>query len=316
MKIAVLTAPRQFVIEDHAVPVPDPTEVLIRVETCGICTGELHVWHEPQPASAYPRSIGHEIAGIIEAVGSGVTEFKEGDRVAAINGHSGFAQYCKVNAGYVARIPDSMGTAYALGEPIACAVNAARRIRADFQDTIVLVGCGFMGLLLLQCLKAQGPKKIIAIDLRQEALSQALKYGADAVLPAGDELLQSKLLEMCGGKDPDIVIEATGSQNGLTLCGNLVKIRGRIVIYGYHQGQPRLVNMQQWNWKGLDVTNAHERDPLVYSAGMKMGFDLVAKGSLVMDELVTHRFSIEEINKAFQLSCDKPPGYIKSTIDL
>lgn len=173
-----------------------------------------------------------------------------------------------------------------------------------------------MGLLLLQCLKVQGPKKIIAIDLRREALSQALKYGVDAVLLADDKQLPSKVLELNGGKEPDIVIEATGSQNGLTLCGDLIKIRGRLVIYGYHQGPSRQVNIQQWNWKGLDVTNAHERDLVIYTAGMKAGFDLVEQGKLVMDGLVTHRFSINEINEAFRLSCEKPAGYIKSTVYL
>ncbi|PZE21666.1 zinc-binding dehydrogenase [Paenibacillus xerothermodurans] len=314
MKIAQLTEQRSFIIEDLPTPTPGPRQILIRVNMCGICTGELHVWDEAQLSHVYPLSLGHEVAGVVEAVGSAVTEFAAGDRVAAINQRAGFAEHCVVDADHAAVLPDNLETGAALGEPIACAVNAARRIRPGFQDTIVIVGCGCMGLLLIQCLKAQGPKKVIAVDLREEAAAQALKYGADAALLVGHDHLQTKILELNGGQEPDILVEATGFQAGLTLCGELVKVRGKLVIYGYHQGPPRLVNMQLWNWKGLDVINAHERDPLVYAAGMKIGLDLLASGKLRTDELITHRFSLDQINDAFRLSCQKPAGYIKSVI--
>jgi L-iditol 2-dehydrogenase len=315
VRIATLAAPRRF--EIHEVPVPEVgrDEVLIKVKTCGICTGELELWSN-EGFKNHPIRIGHEVAGEIAAVGAEVTSVRVGDLVAAINEREGFADFCRTAADRVAKLPDGVPVAIAMGEPVACAVNAARRINPDYQDTVVLVGCGYMGLLLLQILKARSPRRIIAIDARQEAVDRAKAHGADVALNVTEQDVRQIVADLTEGKGAQIVIEATGTQNGLTLCGDLVAIRGRLVIYGYHQGAPRQVNVQQWNWKGLDVTNAHERDYKVYVAGMKAGLDLIAQGKVSMGDFVTHRFPLSQINEAFAFAHAKPPGYVKATVDM
>ncbi|HYF93279.1 MAG TPA: zinc-binding dehydrogenase [Symbiobacteriaceae bacterium] len=315
MRRAVLTAFRQFAIEEVPVPALGDRDVLIKVKTCGICTGELELFANAA-FTGYPIRLGHEVAGEIAAVGPHVTEVSVGDYVAAINEREGFADFCLTAADRVVKLPPGLPLHEAVGEPIACAVNAARRINPDYQDTVVLVGAGFMGLLLQQCLLARSPKRVIAIDTRQEAVERAAAYGAHQALNAATEDVRQAVLAATGGQGADIVVEASGTQGGLTLAGDLVRIRGRLVIYGYHQGAPRQVNMQQWNWKGLDVINAHERDHRVYVAGLKAGLDLAAQGKVSIGEMITHRFPLSRINEAFAFAHDRPPGYVKATIDV
>lgn len=314
MRVAHLSGPRTFAIAEESMPELRSRDVLIRVRTCGVCTGEIESWAEE--GKRYPVRMGHEVAGEIAAVGAEVTEVKPGDLVSAINDSAGFAEFCRTPVERVALLPPQVPVDVAIGEPLACAVNAARRTRADYHDTIVLVGSGFMGLLLMQCLLARSPKRLIAIDTREEALERAPRYGADMTLNAAAPDVKDAVMDLTGGKGADIVIEASGTQPGLTLCGELVRIRGHLVIYGYHKSGLRQVNMQQWNWKGLDVTNAHERDPMVYVAGMRAGLDLVAQGRVKLAELVTHRFPLEQINEAFSLAHAKPPEYVKATVDM
>jgi NADPH2:quinone reductase len=110
------------------------------------------------------------------------------------------------------------------------------------------------------------------------------------------------------------VIEAVGKQWPLDLSAELVRERGRLVIAGYHQDSPRQVNMQLWNWKGLDVINAHERDISVYTAGMRKAVDTVSKRALDPSPLFTHRFPLEELGSALDATRDRPEGFMKAFV--
>ena len=113
-----------------------------------------------------------------------------------------------------------------------------------------------------------------------------------------------------------VVIECVGKQCPLDLAAELTGIRGRLVVAGYHQDGPRQVNMQQWNWRGFDVINAHERDPAIYMRGLEEATHLVADGTLDMAPLMTHRFPLERIGAALQMTADRPDGFFKAWIDL
>jgi threonine dehydrogenase-like Zn-dependent dehydrogenase len=111
-----------------------------------------------------------------------------------------------------------------------------------------------------------------------------------------------------------VVVEATGYQMPLDLAADLTRVRGRLVIAGYHQGGPRTVNMQLWNWRGIDVVNAHERDPEIYKRGMEEGVALLAEGKLDLDPLITHTFPLEDIDRAFATTEGRPDGFLKSVV--
>jgi len=116
------------------------------------------------------------------------------------------------------------------------------------------------------------------------------------------------------GEMADVVIEATGKQRPLDLGGELTRVRGRLIVAGYHQDGPRTVNMQLWNWRGIDVINAHERDPAIYKRGMEEGVRLLAEGGLDLEPLITHTFPLAEINRAFTTSEERPEGFLKSVV--
>jgi threonine dehydrogenase-like Zn-dependent dehydrogenase len=110
------------------------------------------------------------------------------------------------------------------------------------------------------------------------------------------------------------VIEATGVQSGLDTASSLVAEGGRLVIAGYHQDGMRTIDLQSWNWRAIEVVNAHERDPLVVVAGMRRAVELALDGSLDVDALVTHTFGLDELEAAFRTASDRPPGFVKAVV--
>ena len=110
------------------------------------------------------------------------------------------------------------------------------------------------------------------------------------------------------------VIEAVGLQWPLELAGELTAERGRLVVAGYHQDGPRQVNMQLWNWRGLDVVNAHERDPAVYLQGIREAVAAVAAGRLDPRPLCTHRFPLDRLDEALDATRDRPDGFLKALV--
>jgi threonine dehydrogenase-like Zn-dependent dehydrogenase len=110
------------------------------------------------------------------------------------------------------------------------------------------------------------------------------------------------------------VIEAVGAQWPLDLAGELTRERGRLVIAGFHQDGPRQVNMFLWNWRGLDVINAHERDPAVYVEGIRAAMMALDAGALATEELYTHRLPLDRLGQALELMRDRPDGFLKAVV--
>ena len=119
---------------------------------------------------------------------------------------------------------------------------------------------------------------------------------------------------LTGGRFCDVVIEAVGKQWPLDLAAELTRERGRLVVAGYHQDGPRQVNMQLWNWRGLDVVNAHERDPAIYVRGIEEAAEAVASGRLDPAPLFTHSFGLEGLGEALDHTRDRPRGFMKALI--
>jgi threonine dehydrogenase-like Zn-dependent dehydrogenase len=125
-----------------------------------------------------------------------------------------------------------------------------------------------------------------------------------------------EVIELTSGEGCDRVIEAIGEQWPLDLATELTRERGRLVIAGYHQDGPRQVNMQLWNWRGLDVINAHERDPRVYITGMREAVEAVAQGRLDPEPLYTHTFRLDQLDQAMEMMRDRPDGFLKALITM
>lgn len=315
MRAAVIAAPGRVEIVQAPRPVPGVDEVCFRVEGCGVCASNLGPWAGPpwQSFPLPPGAPGHEAWGMVEAVGPGVTAVKAGDRVAALSQH-GFAEFDIAHQDHLLVLPPGFADRPFPGEPLACAVNIFRRSGCGPGTTVAVIGVGFLGAALVRLAHDAGAR-VIAISRRAESLELAREMGADETVAMEDhDAILARVRDLTGGRGCDVVVEAVGKQWPLDLAGAIAAERGRLVIAGYHQDGPRQVDMQGWNWKGLDVVNAHERDPEVYMRGMRAALALAESGRLDPLRLVTHTYPLERLAEALDATRDKPPGFVKAVV--
>jgi threonine dehydrogenase-like Zn-dependent dehydrogenase len=319
MQAAVLVAPRT--IELQAVPTPKPAahEVLVRLEGCGVCGSNLPVW-EGREWFTYPLAPGkpgHEAWGRVAALGEGAAGngLEVGDRVAMLS-YAGFADYDVAAASDVVKLPAALAGQPFPGEPLACAVNVFARSGISAGQKVAIIGTGFLGALVTH-LAANVGAEVIAITRRPFALALAQEFGATHTIVMDDHWrIIDQVKALTGGEGCDCVIEAVGLQWPLDLAAELTRIRGRLVVAGYHQDGPRQVNMQLWNWRGLDVINAHERDNGVYVAGLRQAVALVAAGRLDPRPLYTHQVPLSGLGEALALMEQRPDGFLKALVHM
>jgi threonine dehydrogenase-like Zn-dependent dehydrogenase len=315
MRAAVVTGPGQASVDDVARPLPGPGQVLIRLEGCGVCGSNLAYW-EGRPWFSYPGepgAPGHEGWGVVDAVGPEVRDVEPGDRVATLAGHA-YAQYDLASANEVVPLPPELDALPFPGEPLGCAMNAFRRGQVEAGQTVVVIGIGFLGALLTRLASRQGAR-VIAVSRRPYALEVARSQGAELALSSDDrDAVVRAVAEVTGGAGAERVFEVVGLQGPLDLAGELTRIRGRLIIAGYHQDSPRQVDMQLWNWRGLDVVNAHERDPAAYLAGIREAVAAVRDGRLDLRPLLTHQFPLERLGDALEAMRTRPDGFLKALV--
>ena len=314
MHTAVIVAPRTIELRSAPAPEPAAQDVRVRVEGTGVCASSLPVWHG-RPWFTYPLdpgAPGHEAWGTVESVGGSVEHVKVGDRVAMLSYHA-FAECDIATADAVVPLPEQRTPAEFPGEPLACAYNVFERSVITAGERVAVVGIGFLGAIAVALAHGAGAS-VVAISRRAFAREVATAMGADRTV-AFDSIEQARTeLAKGGDNEFDCVIEAVGSQNALDLAATLPQVRGRLVIAGYHQDGPRTVDMQSWNWRGIDVINAHERDPKRYVSGMRAALDLVQRGVLDPGPLFTHRFALDELPAAFDLLHQRPDGFMKALV--
>ncbi len=314
MRAAVIIEPKVIRLEQVETPRPGPHDVLIRVEGCGVCASNLPLW-QGRPWFKYPLlpgQGGHEAWGRVEAVGRDVRDLGSGDRVAFLSNNA-YAEYDIAPSSAIVKLPPALDGRPFPGEPLSCAINIFRRsdIRAD--QTVAIVGIGFLGALLTR-LAADARARVIAVSRRPFSLQIARDSGAAEVL-AMDDLPKTiqRVRELTDDRGCDCVIEAVGIQSSLDVATELTSERGRLVIAGYHQDGLRQVNMQLWNWRGLDIVNAHERDPRVYLAGMQLAAQAVTDGKLDPSPLYSE-FPLARLGDAFERIETRPDGFVKALV--
>lgn len=315
MKASVLIGPRTICLQEFPIPEVQDHEVRIRMEGCGVCGSNLPPW-EGRDWFTYPFSPGHpghEGWGHIDAIGGKVTKWQVGDRVAALT-YKAFAEFDVAPEDSVVALPQALSGKPFPGEALGCAVNVFRRCDVQQGQWVAIVGIGFLGALLTR-LCARAGARVIALSRRPFALELARHYGAEHTISLDEHHgVIKKVRELTGDVGCDRVIEAVGAQWPLDIAGELTRERGRLIIAGYHQDGPRQVNMQLWNWRGLDVINAHERDSRVYLDGMRAAVELVAADEIDPSPLYTHRFKLNDISEAFRTVHERPHNFMKALI--
>ncbi|MEX0887266.1 MAG: zinc-binding dehydrogenase [Phycisphaeraceae bacterium] len=315
MVAARVVGPGRIEMTRSAAPAPGPGEVRVAIEGCGVCASNAPPW-EGRPWFAYPLApgqLGHEAWGVVDGVGCDVKRLQPGQRVAFLSEHA-YATHDVAGEAAVVPLPDELDGAPVPAEPLGCAMNIFRRSDIRAGQPVAVVGAGFIGLLLVRLGKLAGAR-VIAISRRQHALDAARQMGAaETVRYDDDAAVMEAVSAMTGDELCQTVIEATGKQAPLDLAARLTRQRGRLVIAGFHQDGPRQVDMQSWNWRGLDVINAHERDPAVYRRGMQEAVQLMRSGRLDPRPLFTHVYPLSRLAEALEATRTRPDGFIKALV--
>lgn len=252
-----MDAPRSMRLGSWDTPQAKAGQVRVRVGAAGICAGDMHIYKGSNPYAVYPVIGGHEIAGIVDEVGEGVSGFSPGQRVVVepfigcghcypcrvgksnccmnlriigVHQPGGFAEWVLAPAKNIHPVPNGLSLVWAsFAEPIAIAVQAARRGGVQSGEEVLVLGCGPIGLALIEVLQAYGAK-VVATDVSAERLETAHSLGAETLL--SDSNLTAHILERTNGEGMGVVIEATGSTKVMEQTAELVAAGGRIVILG------------------------------------------------------------------------------------
>ena len=312
MRAMLLAAPGTISAEERPAPEPGPGQVLLRTFACGLCASELDLYLGRNPWQAYPALLGHEVVGRVVAAGPGVDRPAPGALVAAALAGGGFAELTAVDVTAALPVPPGLPPELALAEPLACAVNTLRALAPAPNDRIVVLGAGFIALLLVQLLRPLAPAALLVAARRAEARDLARSLGASEACDPGE--VQTRVHELTAGEGVDLVVEATGSEPMLAIAASLLRPEGTLGIVGYHQGRGRQVPVHEWNWKALRIANCHFRSPARMIDGATRGLALAAGGAIDLRPLVTHRFPLSRLPAAFATAAERPPGFVKAVV--
>jgi threonine dehydrogenase-like Zn-dependent dehydrogenase len=256
-------------------------------------------------------------------VGKNVKDFKKGDRITGVFGGGSFAEYVAFEPGVtpaagrrpiIAKIPDGIPVEYAMGEPLMCLMSIARCTNPEIGDYVFQVGCGFMGLGVIAGVAHPKLREYIVCDLEDWRLKLAKELGATITLNPREVDVVEEVMKITDGRGVDVAIEAVGHPPGIKLVGAVIKSgRGKIIAVGWHQA-PDTYELFDWI-----------KSPIIYSPqGSGMSIDpqseltramwALQKGIYPMEKLVTHKYKLEDINKAFQDNLGRTPGYIKGVV--
>ncbi len=324
MKAAVFRAPNEpLTIEDLPTPEPKAGEVLVRVAGCGVCHTDLHYLDHGTPTFKPPPIIlGHEVAGTVTEVGSGVTVLAAGTRVlipaVLACGHcvlcrsgrenicensqmlgnhidGGYAEFVAVPAKDVVHMPDDVPLVE--GSIIADAVTTpyhavVRRGKVMPGDWVAVFGCGGVGLSLVQIASAVGAR-VIAVDVKDAKLETAMRFGATAVLNAATTKKVDKEIRGLSGGGVDVAFEAVGKAVTQELALNSLATGARLVLVGYSP-ETLPLNAGRVMFREIDVVGSLGCRPVDYPRAIEM----VRQGHVRLMDLVTHRFPLERIDEA------------------
>lgn len=325
MKKLIMDGPRKSRIIDVDVPKINDNQILVKVKYTGMCHSELYPWTVAVPG----QELGHETMGYIADVGRNVKGFKIGDRVTGLGG-GGYREYIVMEPEKTMIVPENIKDEDAIVEPLGCLMSAGTRMMPKLlDDEIAVVGTGYMGLGMISMFRAMGYGKIVAVDLREEARENALKYGADEAYHP-DELRPYYYLNWQNWDSPDLkrdghktdifhmgfqnVMEFAGTSDGLNLAAEMNCAHGRLGIGGFHNESLRTVDFKLWNMKALDIVNCHERRIDFETELCRRGLDLISKGIWKFTGATNSIYSLEEFDKAQEDMENHTNNFIKGAV--
>lgn len=314
-KAAILVEPRRFEIREKELEM-QADEVLIKIQVCGLCNWELN--HFKGVLGEYPMSLGHEWAGIIVDKGSEVNSFQIGDRVAVLpDSLEGFAEFGVTKAKNCFLVEEGVDLKNVLLEPLKCVVTVLRAAAPEPGDYGVVVGCGPMGLWCIQALEDKTMAGVIAVDVDEKKLDLAKKFGASYVINGKKCDVKEKIKSITQGHMADFVIEGTGRTEMLEQAAGYLKTgRGRLVLMSYYDRKAEGFDFRLFSDLSLQLLNPHPSYSLNPLDDARRAMALVNKGTFSQKDIITHKFGLEEIQKAFEIMENKPDNYVKGVIEM
>ncbi|MCR4431923.1 MAG: alcohol dehydrogenase catalytic domain-containing protein [Tepidanaerobacteraceae bacterium] len=347
MKAAVLFGSNDLRVVQTVVPKPEKEEVLVKVKACAICGTDPeiieHGWPNCPPFGSYIP--GHEFSGEVVALGEGVDEFNIGDRVVAephkgcgrcINcirglyttclnygnlekGHrhygftvnGGYAEYVAIHINCLHKLPDNVS--FEEGTIVTAAGTALYGMErigwVQPGEIVAVIGPGPIGLMAVQLSKVFGASKVILIGTRNSRLSVGLKMGADVLINIKEEDLYKRINELTNGYGVDLAIEASGSTDGPEQAVKITRKSGRISFIGIYK-----------NMVKMDLNRAVQYN-IQMAGGKAEGMwcierilPLLAQGKIDVKPLITHKFSLDDINEAVKTFKERIGGAIKVVV--
>ena len=332
MKALVWHARNDIRVEEFPDPPPPKEgEVTIKIEWCGVCGTDIEEYRngplyipidEPNALTGHmaPLILGHEMVGIVHAVGKGVTRLKPGDRVSpdpiifckkcenclthnqhhcdnmahlGLTSHGGFAEYVNTIEEVCFKLPESAPSELgALSEPLAVCVRAIRLAKIDIGHSVAIVGAGTIGPIALQLAKLSGAYPIYVVQRSQDIKrDRALALGADEIIDSRDGNAVEALREATGGKMVDRVIECGGNAVTMKMAVELCARRGAVVMTGL-LNEPIGINYFPVVWDEIDIIGSFSH---VYDLDYRIATELIGRGMVDMESLITGRISLDNV---------------------
>ncbi len=340
MKALLLTAPSKLELVDFPAPEPAADEVVVRVHACGICGSDIHGWDGSSGRRNPPLIMGHEAAGEVLAIGSGVTAWKPGDRVtfdstiscgkcpscrasqvnlcenrrvvgvapAEYRQHGAFAEQLAVPGRILYRVPDSLSFEQAaMVEPVSIAIHAVQRTTIAPGSTAVVIGSGMIGLLVIQALRWAGARQIVAVDLVDSRLALARQLGATHTINSGKADTAAEIASLTENQGADTTLEVVGFTPTVNLAIATVKRGGTVVLVGNLSPKTQDFPLQAIVTKELTVLGSCS------SAGeYPLCLDLIAQGKIEVKPMIETVAPLEDGAAWFERLSAKDGGrYMK-----
>lgn len=332
MKAAVLRGNDRMAIEEVPLPAIDDSSALMRVEATCICGSDVRILHHGNPRVTPPTITGHEAAGVIVKVGANIRGLRVGDRVSIgadvpcgqcdwcrnglgnnceINYAVGyqipgaFAEYMKIPSlmcveGPVVKIADSLSLEEAaLAEPLACAINGLELVNMSLGKTVVIIGLGPIGCMMIDLARVMGAQKVICIQRSMLRMEIAKIYQADLYLASDQKDVIRAVLEATDGRGADAVVTTCGSVEAHEQAVEMVAHRGYVNLFGGLGKDARAMNLysNKVHYRESFITGSHGSVPRQH----KLAVRLLESERVRVKPLITHRFSLDEIHAAFEV---------------
>ncbi|MFM1653658.1 NAD(P)-dependent alcohol dehydrogenase [Brevibacillus sp. B_LB10_24] len=338
MKAGFLDKPLEVNVRKIPVPEVTGTEVLIRVEAVGVCGSDVHYYAHGRIGKRlvqYPHIQGHECAGTVVAIGDKVTRFQLGDRVAIepwvtcmsckwckegrynlcpdvqflstppVKG--AFVQYLKHREDFLFPLPDHLSFEHAtLAEPLSVGLHAVRRGGLEPGSTAAIIGMGPVGLMTVMAAKVFGAKEIIACDVVPLRLEAAKKLGATKVINVAEKNVGDEIQSLTAGLGADVVLETSGNDKALQSSVELVKRGGALVVIGFPAEEAVPLNVTLMLQKEINLYSVYR-----YTNTYPLAIELLASGDFPVDEIITDRYSLDEIQQAMEQAHTNKSGSLK-----